>query len=65
MGIGLTTLLLSTSIVLSGQEFAPMLKVILATNIPLLVIEASISAIIVSFLLRTSPSTFSLAAAAK
>lgn len=56
--IALTTALLSASLVLSGQEFAPMLKVILATNIPLLIVEAAVTAVIVSFLLRTSPQTF-------
>lgn len=60
IGILLTTLLLSASLVLSGQEFAPMLNVLLATNIPLMIIEAVVTAFIVSFLLRTSPSTFNV-----
>jgi len=59
MGIVLTTLLLSSSLVFSGQEFAPMLNVVLATNIPLMIIEATVTAFIVSFLVRTSPATFS------
>lgn len=56
--IALTTALLSASLVLSGQEFAPMLKVLMATNIPLLIIESAVTAVIVSFLLRTSPQIF-------
>ena len=59
IGIVLTTLLLSSSLVFSGQEFAPMLNVVLATNIPLMIIEATVTAFIVSFLVRTSPATFS------
>ena len=57
-GIALTTLLLGASLVLSGQEFAPMMKVILATNIPLMIIEGAVTAVVVSFLVRTSPSAF-------
>ncbi|EPJ43236.1 MAG: hypothetical protein OFPI_43650 [Osedax symbiont Rs2] len=57
-GIALTTSLLGASLVFSGQEFAPMMKVILATNIPLMIIEAAVTAVVVSFLLRTSPSAF-------
>ena len=61
IGIILTTLLLSASLVFSGQEFAAMLKVVLATNIPLMFIEATVTAFIVSFLVRTSPATFNIA----
>jgi len=57
-GITLTTSLLGASLVFSGQEFAPMMKVILATNIPLMFIEAAVTAVVVGFLVRTSPSTF-------
>ena len=60
IGIILTTLLLSASLVFSCQEFAPMLNVILATNVPLMIIEAVVTAFIVSFLVRTSPSTFNV-----
>lgn len=58
LSIALTTVLLGASLVLSGQEFSPMLKVLIATNVPLMVIEAAVTAVIVSFLLRTSPQTF-------
>ncbi len=56
--IALTTAMLSASLVLSGQEFAPMLNVLLATNVPLLIVESAVTAVIVSFLIRTSPQTF-------
>ncbi len=56
--IALTTALLRASLVLSGEEFTPMLTVLLATNIPLLIVEMAVTAAIVSFLLRTSPQTF-------
>ncbi|MEH6445269.1 MAG: cobalt transporter CbiM [Oceanospirillaceae bacterium] len=59
-GIALTTLLLAASLVLSGQEYAPMMKVILATNIPLLIIEAAVTVVVVNFLIRTAPNTFKL-----
>ncbi len=58
IGIGCTTLLLASSLYFSGQEFAPMMKVILATNIPLLIIEATVTAFVVSFIIRASPSAF-------
>jgi cobalt/nickel transport system permease protein len=60
IGITFTTLFLATSLVLSGQEYAPMMKVILATNIPLLIIEAAVTVVVVNFLIRTAPNTFRL-----
>jgi cobalt/nickel transport system permease protein len=60
IGVGLTTFLLCFSLVLSGQEFAPMMKIILATNLPLLLIESAVTAMIVSFLAKTSPSIFNV-----
>ena len=59
IGIGLTTSLLTLSLAISGEEFIPMVKVILATNIPLLLIESVVSASIVGFLVKASPNTFS------
>lgn len=55
IGVGLTTLMLSTTLLLSGSEFAVMMKVIVATNVPLLLIEAFVTASVVSFLMRCSP----------
>jgi len=59
IGIGLTTSLLTLSLAISGEEFIPMVKVILATNVPLLLIESVVTASIVGFLVKASPNTFS------
>lgn len=58
IAVAMTTVLLSASLIISGQEFAIMTKVILATNIPLMIIEACVTGVVISFLIRTAPKTF-------
>lgn len=60
IAVAMTTALLGASLVFSGQEFAPMMKVVLATNIPLMAIEACVTGVVVSFLARTAPRTFNM-----
>jgi cobalt/nickel transport system permease protein len=60
IAVAMTTALLGASLVFSGQEFAPMMKVVLATNIPLMAIEACVTGVVVSFLVRTAPRTFNM-----
>lgn len=58
IAVAMTTVLLGASLIISGQEFAIMTKVILATNIPLMIIEACVTGVVISFLVRTAPKTF-------
>ncbi|GAA3921601.1 cobalt transporter CbiM [Litoribacillus peritrichatus] len=55
LGAGLTGVLVGLSLVVSGSEYLASSKVILATYIPLILAEAAITAVTLSFISKVSP----------
>jgi cobalt/nickel transport system permease protein len=55
LGVALTGLMLSGSLLLSGEPFAPAARIIAVTFVPLALVEGLLSGIVVAFLLRVEP----------
>jgi cobalt/nickel transport system permease protein len=55
LGVSLTALMLSGSLVLSGEPFGPAARVIAVSFVPLVLIEGLLTGIVVAFLLRVEP----------
>lgn len=60
LGVALTALLLSGSLLLSGEPFWPAARIIAVTFVPLALIEGLLSGIVVGFLLRVEPALLRL-----
>lgn len=58
IGIGLSSLLLASALLFSGDQFREMTLAIMLANIPLMVIEAAVTGSIVSFLMMARPEIF-------
>jgi cobalt/nickel transport system permease protein len=55
LGIVLCAIILASLLFLSGEDFFGVAKIALAAHIPVIIIEAAISAFIVSFIFRVKP----------
>jgi len=60
LAVGLTGALVVTSLLLSGQAFAPAASVIGATFVPLALIEGLLTGVVITFLLRVEPALLSM-----
>ncbi len=60
LGVVLTALLLSGSLLLSGEPFGPAARVIAITFVPLALVEGLLTGIVVAFLLRVEPTLLRL-----
>ncbi|MBK5939450.1 energy-coupling factor ABC transporter permease [Halochromatium roseum] len=60
LGVTLTAVMLSGSLLLSGEPFAPAARVIAITFVPLALVEGLLTGIVVSFLLRVEPALLRL-----
>lgn len=54
-GVLLTGILVSLSLAFSGPDFIPAASVMLATYLPLMVVEAAVTGFAINFILRVSP----------
>lgn len=63
LGVMLTAVMLSGSLLLSGEPFAPAARVIAITFVPLALVEGLLTGIVVGFLLRVEPALLRLEAA--
>jgi len=63
LGVALTAVMLSGSLLLSGEPFAPAARVIAITFVPLALIEGLLTGIVVAFLLRVEPALLRLSEA--
>ncbi len=54
-GVLLTGILVSLSLALSGPDYIPAASVMLATYLPLMVVEAAVTGFAINFILRVSP----------
>lgn len=60
LGITLTAAMLSASLLLSGEPFAPAARVIAITFVPLALLEGLLTGIVVAFLLQVEPALLRL-----
>lgn len=60
LGVALTAVMLSGSLLLSGEPFGPAARVIAITFVPLALIEGLVTGIVVAFLLRVEPALLRL-----
>lgn len=60
LGVALTALMLSASLLLSGEPFAPAARLIALTFVPLALVEGVLTGVVVAFVLRVEPALLRL-----
>lgn len=60
LGVLLTAVMVTGSLLLSGKAFAPAAQVVMVAFVPLALIEGMLSAVVVAFLFRVEPSLLAL-----